>query len=166
MNEDRTPESVEFARLEDRMKSLRPAEVPEFVQARLQFELGRMQGRRETRRAMLAYTSAACLTIWAGTTWLERSKSPVSKGAVVMAYRPVADPKPSAQPQPWTIDEIRSLARYEAAVRGDGRYNGLQGRQTDSQNSNDRNEQEIPSGPWNRQRWMRELLADPATAAG
>lgn len=166
MNDERITQSGDFAQLEDQLQSIRPAEVPDFVQARLQFELGKIQGRREARKAMFAYASAACLAVWAGTTWLERSKSPVSNGAVVMTYRPEADSKPTREPKPWTVDEIRSLARYEAAVRGDGRFDGPLESRTDSQNATDRNEPENTEGPWNRQRWMQELLAEPTTASG
>jgi len=166
MNDERITESSDFAPLEGQLQSLRPAEVPDFVQARLQFELGRIQGRREARKAMFAYASAACLAVWAGTTWLERSKSPISNGSVVMTYRPHEFSKSTAEPKPWTVDEIRSLARYEAAVRGDGRFAGPQDGKTNSQNATDRNEPENSEGPWNRQRWMQELLAEPATSSG
>lgn len=171
MNEDRTPESVEFARLEDRMKSLRPAEVPDFVQARLQFELGRMQGRQEARRLMLAYASAACLAVWAGTTWLERSKSAVSNGTIVMNVPIGAESRSKSPGEPkstnrWTVDEIRSLARYEAAIRGDARLGNPLERSNEPQNAIDRQEPLNPAGPWNRQRWMQELLGDPSTASG
>jgi hypothetical protein len=169
MNEDDKLPPADFGLLAEGLKSLQLAEVPDFVQARLQFELGRIQGRREARKAMFVYASAACLTVWAGTTWLERSKPIVSNGAVVMTYRPVADSKSPAEPnpsKPWTVDEIRSLARYEAALRGEALFAAPSESRTDSQNANDRNEQEIPTGPWNRQRWMQELLAEPATAAG
>ncbi|MBI1323580.1 hypothetical protein GC170_10400 [bacterium] len=171
MNDERSTESGDFAQLEGQLQSVRPAEVPDFVQARLQFELGRMQGRKEARKAMFAYASAACLAVWAGTTWLERSKSAVSNGAVVRtdSGESGSNSKSSGEPvspKTWTVDEIRSLARYEAAVRGDGRFADPQESRTDSQNDNDRNEPENTEGPWNRQRWMQELLAEPATASG
>ena len=171
MNDERITESGDFAQLERKLQSLRPAEVPDFVHSRLQFELGRMQGRREARKAMFAYASAACLAVWAGTTWLERSKSAVSNGAVVRADSGESgsnskSPGVPVSPKTWTVDEIRSLARYEAAVRGDARFAGPQDRHTDSQNATDRNKPENTEGPWNRQRWLQELLADPTTASG
>lgn len=171
MNDERTTESGDFARLEDQLQSLQPAEVPDFVQARLQFELGKIQGRREVRKAMFAYASAACLAVWAGTTWLERSKSVVSKETIVITDPSGVESRPNSpgepkSPKSWTVDEIRSLARYEASMRGDARFAGPQDRQPDAQIGTDRKVPENSEGPWNRQRWMQELLAEPATASG
>jgi hypothetical protein len=168
MNDAHSPGNDEFESLERQLRSLRPAEVPAIIQARLQFELGRTQGRREARRAMFAYASAACLAVWAGTTWLESSNSPQPIERIVRTERPAPDLKPSetrAKPT-WSLEDIQKLARYEAAVRGDAWIGGLQDRSGDSQNATDRTEPDSAAGPWNRQRWMQELMADPSTVDG
>lgn len=171
MNDERITESGDFAQLEGQLQSLQPADLPDFVHARLQFELGRMQGRREARKAIFAYASAACLAVWAGTTWLERSKSAVSNVTIVRADSGESGSNSKSRGEPdspktWTVEEIRSLALYEAALRGDARFAGPQERQADSQNAIDRNDPAKSEGPWTRQRWMQELLAEPATTSG
>lgn len=168
MNDERTTDSGDFALLEHQLQSLRPAEVPDFVQARLQFELGKMQGRREARKAMFAYASAACLAVWAGTTWLERSKANISAKSIVQAIDSHQDSNPKEIPSrlAWTLDDIRTLVRYEAAVRGDARIGGQPDRIIDQRKSTDRINSDDAKGPWNRQRWMQELLTDSATVSG
>lgn len=168
MNDDRTPETGEFESLEHQMKSVRPVEVPSLVHARLQFELGRLQGRREARKAMFAYASAACLAVWAGTTWLERSKTEISTDTIVRNMQ--SEPASNAATQPagpaWSMEEVQKLVRYEAGIRGDARLGG-QARDIEiSPNETAPKDTDKPTSPWDRRRWLKELNVDAAMISG
>jgi|GEM_PF-4366403 len=165
MNDERITESGDFAPLEDQLKSLRPADVPDFVQARLQFELGRLQGRREARKAMFAFASAACVLTWfVSTSNFFRNDSNV--------MNPVNPPELAANrtgnegsSMVWSLDEVKRIA-LEIEMPSVS----VTSRGADSEsvrNSPKLRESEIFSKEgWDRRRWYRELFEESQANSG
>lgn len=165
MNDERTTESGDFARLEDQLQSLRPAEVPDFVQARLQFELGKIQGRREARKAMLAYASAACLLTWFVSTsniFRNESNDMTPFNPPDLAANRTGNEGTSMV---WSLDEVKRIAREIEMPSVSVTSRGADSESV--RNSPKLRASEIFSKEgWDRRRWYRELFEESQSNSG
>lgn len=165
MNDANLPETDEIETLEERLKSLRPTEVPDFVQARLQFELGRRQGRRDARRATLAYASAACVLTWfASTSKVFRNETAVMNPD--MSNGSASNLTRNDNPEMvWTTDEVRRFAReIEMPTISVTR---LTAKTKSVRESSKISSQEAPPKEgWDRRRWYLELLEESLPKSG
>lgn len=158
----------EISPFELKLGAVRPAEIPEHIRTRIQFEMGRNQGRREAFRAASVYASAACLFVWAATTWLLPTKTSVSSGAITQVNSNNLSSKSieHVQNPSWTMDEIQKIAQLEAVVLQAGKIN----RRSDGEGLNSSGDATktpaISAEYWNRHRWIQELMAESAGVPG
>ncbi len=165
MNEDDKLPPVDFGLLAEGLKSLRPAQVPDFVQARLQFELGRIQGRREARKAMLAYASAACVLTWfVSTSNVIRNESNVMnpvKSTDLAANRTGND----GSSMVWSLDDVKRVAR-EIEMPSITVTSRTVETQPVREPSKFLSRETPPQEGWDRRRWYRELFEESLSGSG